>query len=355
MPFMFPYPVRRPSGFNGGIAKNPKGLGGSVPPRMPVSSPPVSHQVSRHTDPRAPAPVPTSLVEQSTQHITDISKNLGSGAISSESIALPTTGDIVSMYLSNNLSFVPGATVSGSIQSTTSIEQIFVFNAAGTVIMVILGSQLHMLYEEFSLHTTDFSDPATTVVASTNGTANSVVILPYLRLPASSGSFSMQLYYTGVSNLGSWAANNGPALTVATGINSASVTTGVDVIFGNAEGGTSYISSASVPVQPGINPLQNKVPMQNETIAEMIMYGFAADSDLAYLRIVTNGLTVESYTTSNQLIARDEGRIQATRPTGLFWILPNSQFAMNTSSTFELFLNQTATTTSITVLTYRIG
>lgn len=356
MPFIFPYPIKK------GVSVKPrsgvKGLGAGVPAKVPVgvrSAVTASTQQPRTVNPRAPAPVPTSILEQSTQHIADISKTLSTGVISSESIALPTSADIIDCYLNTTVNFTPGATVSGSVQATTALEQIFIFDAVGAVTMVILGEQLHMLYSAYSVHKTDFPDTAVTLVASTPGSANSVIQIPYLRLPAASGPFSMQLYFVGYGSLGQWGTANAPTLTAATGITSASVVVGVDVIFGNAEGATSYLNSATLSVSQGINPLVNRVPMQNQSIANMILYGFSADDDLGYVRIVTNGQTIEGYTTYGQLIARDAAMIQATRPTGLFWLLPNSQFALNSSSTFDIFGATGISTQQITVVMYRVG
>ncbi len=358
MPFIFPYPVKKPvySKF-ASPPRNAKGLGGSVPAKVtkPVSPTPKPQQ-SRQTNPRAAAPVPTSLVQLSVQHVTSETRTLGTSIVSTSSVPLPANDDIIDMYLNTTVTFDAGATVTGSVQATTAIAQVFIYNATGEPVAVILGEQLHMLYANYSIHKTDFTDTATTVTASTNSqTATSVIQFPYLRLPAADGPFSIQVYFQPLSSLGSWASNNGPTLTAATGLTSASVAVGIDVVFGDAEGATSYIQSSTVSVGTGQNDIQSRVPMQNMTLAEMILYGFKADSDLQAITIQTNGQVIESYTSEGQLAARDNAYIQATRPTGLFWLLPNSQFALNSSSTFTVFQSSDATTTSIKVLTYRVG
>ncbi len=354
MPLIFPYAKKIKMPFGTPV----KGLSGSVPAKIPRPVSPASqtHQESRLTNPRAPAPVPTSIVQLSVQHVTTETRTLGSTAVSTSSVPLPATDDIIDMYLNTTVTFDAGATVSGSVQATSAIQQIFIYNAAGEPVDVILGEQLHMLYANYSIHKTDFTDTATTVVASTDSqTANSVIQLPYLRLPAANGPFSVMIFLSPLSSLGSWATNNGPTLTAATGITSASVAVGIDVVFGNAEGVTSYIQSTTITVGTGENDIQSRVPMQNLTLAEVILYGFAKDSDLQYISIQTNGQVIENYTTEGQLVARDNAYIQAARPAGLFWLLPNSQIALNSSSTFAVFLSSNATTTSIKVLTYRVG
>lgn len=353
MPFIFPYARKVKMPFGTPV----KGLSGSVPSKIPQkASPATTHQESRLTNPRAPAPVPTSIVQLSVQHVTTETRDLGASPVSTSSVPLPATDDIIDMYLNTTVTFDAGATVTGAIQATTAIQQIFVYNASGEPVDVILGEQLHMLYANYSIHKTDFTDSATTVVASTNAqSANAVIQLPYLRLPAANGPFSVMIFFSPLSSLGSWATNNGPSLTAATGLTSASVAVGFDVVFGNAEGVTSYIQSTTITVGPGENDIQSRVPMQNLTLAEVILYNFAADTDLQYISIQTNGQVIESYTSEGQLVARDNAYIQAARPTGLFWLLPNSQIALNSSSTFAVFLKQGATTTSIKVVTYRVG
>ena len=358
MPFVFPYPIKKP--IRTGLpppSQGRKGLAGTVPSTTPRPAPaPGKPQESRSTNPRAAAPVPTSLVQLSVQHVTTETRTLGASPVSTSSVPLPANDDIIDMYLNTTVTFDAGATVTGSVQATTAIQQIFIYNNYGEPVDVILGENLHMLYANYSIHKTDFTDTATTVVASTNSqSANSVVQFPYLRLPAADGPFSLMIFFSPLSSLGSWAANNGPTLTAATGLTSASVAVGIDVVYGNAEGVTSYIQPATIAVGPGENDIQTKVPMQNMTIAELILYNFAADSDLQFITIQTNGQVIESYTSEGQLVARDNAYIQAARPAGLFWLLPNSQFALNSSSTFAVFLTPTATTAHLKVVAYRVG
>ena len=358
MPFVFPYPIKKP--IRTGLpppSQGRKGLAGTVPSTTPRPAPaPGKPQESRSTNPRAAAPVPTSLVQLSVQRVTTETRTLGASPVSTSSVPLPANDDIIDMYLNTTVTFDAGATVTGSVQATTAIQQIFIYNNYGEPVDIILGENLHMLYANYSIHKTDFTDTATTVVASTNSqSANSVVQLPYLRLPAADGPFSLMIFFSPLSSLGSWAANNGPTLTAATGLTSASVAVGIDVVYGNAEGVTSYIQPATIAVGPGENDIQTKVPMQNMTIAELILYNFAADSDLQFITIQTNGQVIESYTSEGQLVARDNAYIQAARPAGLFWLLPNSQFALNSSSTFAVFLTPTATTAHLKVVAYRVG
>lgn len=353
MPIVFPYPIKRGRTV---IPAPKKGLSGSVPAKVARPTKASTPQVSKQTDPRAPAPVPTSLIQLSTQHVTTETRTLGTSVVSTSSVPLPATDDIIDMYLNTTVTFDAGSTVSGSVQATSAISQVIVYNNQGEPVMLILGEQLHMLYANYSIHKTDFTDTATSVTASTDSQSASCVIqFPYFRLPAADGPFSVQIYLQPISSLGSWATSNGPTLTAATGITSASVSIGIDVIFGDAQGVTSYIQSTTVDVGTGNNMIQSRVPMQNMTIAEMILYNFAADSDLQYIMITTNGQTIESYTSEGQLAARDNAYIQAARPTGLFWLLPNSQFALNSSSTFSVFLSSSATTKTIKVVTYRVG
>ena len=332
----------------------------SLPPVQKPSAPPSTKApVSRTVDPRAPVNVPTTVAAPSGKHVTDVTKTLSSSSlVSSSAEQLPTLGDIINMRLNTVVTFDAGATVSGSVQATTSIDHVNIYNNSGRIIAVVTSEQFHMLYADYSPHKTDLSDPATTVVASTNSqTATTYIQMPYISLPASAGPYSIELFFAGYSNLGSWASDNGPTLTAATGITSASVVCGIDVSFGDAGGLESNIVSTAVSVGVGGNSLQNKVPFQNQSLAELILYGFKKDSDLSYLSVDVNGAAVVGNLSEGSIAGEDATIIQATRPTGLFWLSPalGTQIALNTSSTFDVYLASGATTTSITALAYRLS
>ena len=332
----------------------------SVPPvSKPSALPSMKAPANRTVDPRAPIAVPTTVAAPSGKHVTDVTKTLSaSSTVSSSAEQLPTLGDIINMRLNTTVTFDAGATVSGSVQATTSIDHVEIFNNAGRIIMTITSEQFHMLFADYSPHKTDLSDPSTTVVASTNSqTATTYIQMPYVSLPASAGPYSVVIYFAGYSNLGSWASDNGPTLTKATGISSASVTCGIDVSFGDAGGLESNLVSTNVAVASGSNSLQNKVPFQNQSLAELILYGFAADSDLSYISVDVNGAAIVGNLSEGSIAGEDASIIQATRPKGLFWLSPalGTQIALNTSSTFDVYLASGATTTSITALAYRLS
>src|SRR5207244_2672352 len=91
-------------------------------------------------------------------------------------------------------------------------------------------------------------------------------------------------------------------------------------------------------------------------IAEMALYAFAADTDLDRIVLLTNGQAIEPHLPNALLAARDANEIQATRPTvangNLFWLHASSQFAINPTSQFQLFLVTGATTTSVKAWVY---
>lgn len=328
---------------------------GVVPPSVQTSKgAPV--QQTRHTNPRAAAPVPTTISEATSKKLVDETKTLGAAVVSGQSYPLPTDYDIVNAILNLSLTFTSGSTGTGNIQASTAISEIRFINADGIVVADILGTQLHMLYERFSLHMTDFLDPSKAVpAAAANTVTNTQIPLPYLRLPSANGPFQIQIIYNPLSALGSYASDNGPKITPATDITAASIVCGITVLYGNAEGVTSYISSTNLPVSPGFNNLSQRMPVQNQSVAELFMYGFAADTDLEYLSIDVNGQTIETYLGEGDLSARDEQIIQAPRPAGMFWLLETSQIAFNASSTFNLFLSTSATTTAVYFVFYRLA
>ncbi len=300
--------------------------------------------------------MPTTIAEGTSKKIVDETKTLGAAVVSGQGYSLPTDYDIVNAILNLSLTFTSGPTGAGSIQASTAISEVRFIDANGTVVADILGTQLHMLYERYSMHMTDFSDVSKAVpAAAANTVVTAQVPLPYLRLPAANGPFQVMILYNPISALGSYAPNNGPKITPATDITAASIVCGITVLFGNAEGVTSYISSTNLSVGPGMNNLSQRMPVQNQSIAELFMYGFAADSDLEYISIDVNGQMIEPYLSEGDLAARDEQIIQAARPAGMFWLLESSQIAFNSSSTYNLFLASGATTTAVYFVFYRLA
>lgn len=356
MPIIFPG-MRRPT-----LGKPQNGVKAKSMPVPPVVKPgaPVStSNQGRLNNPRAAVVVPETIAAASGKHVTDVTRSLASTlTVSSSMETLPTLGDIINMELDLQVLFDSGATVTGSVQATTAIDHVAIYNNHGSIIMTIRGSQFHMMYSDYSVHRTDFPDPLTAVVASANAqSASANIMMPYMSLPASAGPYSVVVYFVGFENLGNWATNNGPVLTAATGLTSATVICGINVIFGDAGGMESALTSVAIPMGVGNNTLVGKIPFANESIAELILYGFAADKDLQYLSIDTNGATVNGNLSESRIAAADAEIIQATRPTGLFWLGPavGTQFALNSSSTFDVYLTNTATTTSITAVAYRLS
>ena len=83
------------------------------------------------------------------------------------------------MRLNTVVTFDAGATVSGSVQATTAIDHVNIYNNAGRIIAVVTSEQFHMLYADYSPHKTDLTDTATTVVASTDSqTATTYIQMP---------------------------------------------------------------------------------------------------------------------------------------------------------------------------------
>ena len=78
------------------------------------------------------------------------------------------------------------------------------------------------------------------------------------------------------------------------------------------------------------------------------MYSSGIDADAA---------AVVGNLSEGSIAGEDAAIIQATRPKGLFWLSPalGTQIALNTSSTFDVYLASGATTTSITALAYRLS
>ena len=103
--------------------------------------------------------MPTTVAAPSGKHVTDVTKTLSSSSlVSSSAEQLPTLGDIINMRLNTVVTFDAGATVSGSVQATTAIDHVNIYNNAGRIIAVVTSEQFHMLYADYSPHKTDLTD-----------------------------------------------------------------------------------------------------------------------------------------------------------------------------------------------------
>ena len=327
-----------------------------VPPKASGNAlaPPV--QVSRKSDPRAPVPVQGTVLQANSFRVGIDQATLGSASTGNVRTWQLPTSDINRMTLGLTLTYSSAATtVSGSIQPSTAISLMTISRSDGTPVVQVSGKVLHEIYKRFSEHNNDFSETSRTVTAGKTVTATVALPLPYLRLPAAGAPYNLEFNYNSISSLGSYAANNGPTVTAATGIKTASVSTSMTVFYGATEGLETRIIQSNVPVVTGENDLAQLMSVKNQSLVDVLMYGFAADTDLDYITLIVNGEAPIPYEGRETLISKYEDAIQAARATGVFWLFPSSQIAFNANSNFQLFQSDTATTTKLGFLFYRVA
>lgn len=349
-------PFRKP-GTGAPVNVPAKSPGAPVLPKVspaPIQTGNVSQ--SQITNPRAASPVSTTVANNISSFITTETMTLASANVTGSSWDLQVTSDVTKIILGLTGTYSSGASVKGSIQTTTGLALVTVYKNGSPVIQVA-NVHLHPLYERLSKWTDDFTDTAKTVAASQTKTAlNSATVEIPCSLPADGSKYMIQIQYSPYSGLGAYASNNGPTVTAATGVTAASITNAISVIYGDSIGGqTSHYVYTGFSVNTGINTVQQFMPVQNQSVQDVYLYNFAADSDLESLVITVNGQAVVPYEQESALAARNSNQIQATRPTGAFWVLPNSQIAFNNSSQFQVFLSSGASTTTIDALLYYLA
>ena len=333
-------------------------------PVLPVTqnaTPAPVHQAATNTTAglRSPTPVQTSILEgQMLRVATD--QWTGTSATSGirQPWQLPAT-DQVGMVLSIGMSYSSGATVTGSIQPTTAIAYALINDASGRTVMTIPGNLLHELYKRFSPWTTDFAETATTVAASQSNTAlpSVAVMCPWFAIPglANGAQYQIALVYQPISALGSYGTNNSATVTAATGVTGYTITVGVTTYFGNTMGQQAYLTPYSNKVSPGVNDLAQNQAVKNVSINDLLMYNFAADTDLDHIQLSVNTGAQVPYEDEPNLLAAYLGHIQAARASGTFWLFPNSQIAFNATTSFQMFLAAGATTTTVYFLAWRLA
>lgn len=335
-----------------------KGVAANVNPNKAKSKPSI-FQESRQINPRAGVPVQTSILQTQSLRVGTDQVDLPSAGVIGpvRTWDLPVQGDLTNIILDLSLVYSSGSTVTGSIQPSTAINYILINKIDGTPIMQIFGVVLHEMYKRFSIHNLDFPEPATAVVASaTNSTLPSLSIqLPYLLLPGAAGPYQISFIYNSFAALGEYSANNGPVISAATGITSASVSNSITAYYGDSNGLESHIVPSSAHVSPGVNDLAQVMAVKNVSIVDFLMYGFVADSDLDHETLIVNGIAPAPYVTESQLASLYSAHIQATRATGVFWQFPSSQIAFNANSQFQLFLSSGATTSTVFFVYFRVS
>ncbi len=343
--------------FNKTTTMGKRGVSANVPPKK-AKTKVLSTQQPRTVNPRAGVPVQNTILEQQNLRVGTDQLTLGTSVIGPvRTWDLPVSGDIVNIILDLNLAYSSGSTVSGSIQPSTAINYILINKADGTPVAQIFGVVLHELYKRFSIHYQDFVENANTVSASQTNTAlpTQSVMLPYVQLPASAGPYQISFIYNAYSSLGSYATNNGPTITPASGLTGAILSNSITAYYGDADGLECHIVPSSSQVNPGVNDLAQVMAVKNVSIVDFLMYGFAADTDLDHETLIVNGMAPAPYVTESQLVALYESHIQASRAKGVFWQFPSSQIAFNANSSFQLFLSSTATTKNIQFTYYRLA
>jgi hypothetical protein len=358
-------PATTPAGQITPPATGAKGmLSAPVHPTVaPATTAPSAQQATAPTAGyRSPVTVQSSILEQQSLR-TATDQWTGTTAISGirQPWQLPST-NITNLTLGVSVAYSSGASVTGSIAPTSAIAYILINDENGRTVMTIPGNLLHETYKRFSPWTDDFTETASTVLASQSGTALATVPvqLPYLRLPAlpDGAQYQVAVVYQPISALGSYATNNGPTVTAATGVTGYTVTVSITPTFGDADavgGLQSYLVPFSCQVSKGVNDLAQNMALKNVSVVDLLMYGFAADADLDHIQLTTNSGAQIPYEDEPNLLAAYFSKIQAARATGVFWLLPNSQIGFNASTSFQIFLTSGATTTVIYFLGYRVA
>jgi len=336
-------------------------LGGRIPQRdMARGGTEITRRpTTQMSNPRAAAPVTPSVMEVGTARIGAEQATLTAGPLGPlNTRAIPNLHDVIGLLLSVTSIYSSGAGVTGSMTATSVLAQVNIRDPTGTVIMSVLAENFHSFHERFSKWTNDFTDTAVTVVASQSNVAGptSQIRIP-CRLPASHGPYQIDIIYTNLAGVGSWAANNGPLLTAATGLTAFTATVQMEAIYGDAGGYEShFVPTTFGGLGVGVNDIAQNFPVKNQAIAEIAFTRFAADTDLDRIVIHTNGQSIEPHLSEAALVARDADAIQATRPTAangnVFWLFPSTQFAVNPTTQFQIYLDQGATTTTIRAWIY---
>lgn len=362
MPLMLPPYLRKKNGVSQASALPGRSLGGNVPAIQRVAPQPAMSQAptTPQSDPRAAkGTVPSSIMDIVTAHIGAEQATLSAGNVGPlNTRAIPNAHDVIELVLTVAWTYNSASAVTGTIQASSAIAQVNIRTPDGSVIMSILGENLHSYFERFSKWTNDFTDTAYTVLASQTGTAGNTSAIPVpVRLPAKYGPYQVDIIYAPLANLGAWAANNGPLITAATGVTAATFTVQQDAIYGDAGGYESHLVPATFGgLGAGVNDIAQTFPVKNKAVAEVALYNLAADADLDKIIILTNGQAIEPYLPRAVLAARDTHNIQAARPVAanadLYWLYPSTSFAVNPTTQFQVFLVPGATTTSIRTWVY---
>lgn len=314
-----------------------------------------------NTNPRAGPVVPTtSLQNNFAPRIVDQATLLKNSPIGpGRAYQMSPADDISNANMQIQLVYTSNpTTVSGSIQVTTAIQNVYILNPGGTIIQFYPGYILHAQYTRFNAVTTDFVDASTAVVVSGATLPTVTVQFPFISLPRPAnpalGGYQVQFQYASFASIGVWATNNGPKITAATGLLSASITVTWTPAIGEATNGEGRVMVGQLTgLAAGVNDEAQNMNVKNADVVDVLMQGFAADTDLDHITLQTNGGANLPFWTESDAVAAYTQKIQASRPTGQFWLLQSSQIAFNAATLFQIWLATGATTTSITVATFR--
>ena len=324
--------------------------------RSPVA-PPVTGPPRGTGGSTAPAPTPKTTLNAQNFRVGVDQATLGPASVGPMRTWILPNADINNINLTVSGSYSSGATVSGSIAITSAFSEIRISRANGTPIVILPGVVLHELYKRYGPKTEDYSETALTVAASASNAALNTTVIPmgWLRLPALGAPYAIEFRYVAYSALGSFAANNGPMVTAATGVTAASINTVITVIYGTTEGLETRVITNTILIGHGVNDIAQLMSMKKVPIDDLLLYGWAADGDFDHETLITQGSAPIPYESGYDLIAAYEGAVLATRATGVFWQFPTSRLLFDENSMFQVTESESGSTTSITALYYRVA
>jgi hypothetical protein len=303
------------------------------PPAPSSKKPQMPPPIVPGANPRAPPPVQPGALQQGTKIINTETVALGSSPFQGQTYNLPLM-DINAIELDVSGSIT--GTTTAAVDTSAVISYITVADSNGSIFMNIPGG--NFVYDNYSRYST----PAPTAVQSNSTAAGASSFTPasltYLnvRIPASLGGTTgcqLTIYYS--------------PLAVLPGATGATVSNQILVHFGATDGYRTRYAYQSLNLVTGDNLLQTQSTPQSNLISEVFMRNLpsaftpaGAYGDINFLRITTNGQTIEPNLSGRTLYSRD---IRRFGPSGT---LPfesttavlgeSSLFALNSSSEFDV-------------------
>ncbi len=319
MPLIMPWVgTRKP----GAVPKPGAGpVGGAVPAKV-TPTVQASQQISRHADPRAPATVSPSVGSPGFDLVTDDTITATTGT-QAKIYELPMMGDVTELYVSVSDTIGGTLTGTGNAYKTFNLIEI-IRRKGGKVVCQFRGTDIPNLFAVFSKH--ENAAPAGTGSSSPISVS---VPVPCLSLPAAKGPYALRVTYEAYTNLGFGSATSG------------TYSVEYQVVYGLSQNGMeANMTYMDFALPSGTFDLGTVAPVQDQAIAEVIISGFAADTDLNFIEILVNGSPAAPRLTQAALSALWSEAFNASRPTGTFAVaskIIRQQLAFNRSSHF--FIN----------------